>query len=300
MDEKYTLGIYSYHGKINTIQFSKLPEQLKMNNISANGVLLKLLMGKIRICDRNDDMLFNQKVNYTVLPYERETSHSYRQFNKVLGIDVNDDESRELCDKFFLRDRRNKYVYEHMLNEITQYFVVKDISPCEGFVHLYRTLEFMSYSFPLIYASKSKDYRGSYESMKKFFKGGEGMGELKFLGYFLKELFADEQMMYDFEFEILFDIEEVDILREDFHKSIKMDLYTFENNTLNVKFSNIKDIFVEMRNKYFHMLIGQGNNNFLDMDYNKNDLFRCLNPVFLNWISCIYIKIIQHGLSLYD
>ena len=300
MADKYNLGMYSYQGRINYSLYPKLPAQLKFDSVSACGVLLQLMMGKVTICDQKDVVLKNQKINYTKLPYESCGIHSYEQFNEIFGIDVRDDESRNACNKYMLRDRKNNFVYEHMLNELTQYFVVCDKSPCEGFVHLYRMLEFMGYSFPMIYASKSKDYRGSYESLKKFFQGGDGMGELKFLGYFLDELFKDELTTYDFEFEFLFDIGEIENLRKDFTQAIPWDWYTFENDTLTVQFRNVKNLFVETRNKYFHMLLGKGNNNFLDMRYEKNDLFKSMNPIFVNWISCIFVKIIQHGLSLYD
>ena len=252
------------------------------------------------IYDLYGKQVLNQNVDYTKLPYVVVKRHSYKQFSEVLGIDITDEEACDLCNRYLIRDRRNLFVYEHVLNELSHAFSVLKTSPCESFVHLYRTLEFMSYSFPLIYASKSKKYLGSYNSLKEFFKGGDGMGELKFLGYFLDTLFTEEPTTYDFEYEVLFESISVDSLREDFKKAIKQDFFVFEGNTLTVKFRNIKDIFVEVRNKYFHMLLGQGTNNFLDMNYDKTELFKALNPVFINWISCIFVKIVQHGLSLYD
>lgn len=176
-----------------------------------------------------------------------------------------DEECRNICNRFMLYDRTNNFVYERILNELTQYFVVNELSPCEGFVHLYRTLEFMSYSFPLIYASKSKSYRGTYDSLKKFLAGDSG-GELKFFDKFLKEIF-------------------------------KTNFFTFDENTLTFKFKNEMELFIEIRNRYFHMLLGQGRNNFLNMEYDKNDLFRSLNPVFINWLVFIFVKIVQHGIE---
>ena len=130
--------------------------------------------------------------------------------------------------------------------------------------------------------------------------GGAGTGELKFLSHFLKELFEDDSYTYNYECEILFLTEDIEYLREDFKEAIKLDLFIFENDTLVIKFKNIIDIFVEIRNRYFHMLLGQGKNNFLDIRYDKNELFSALNPIFLNWLSVIFVKILQHGLSLYD
>ena len=57
------------------------------------------------------------------------------------------------------------------------------------------------------------------------------------------------------------------------------------------------ELFLEIRNRYFHMLLGQGRNNFLNLDYDKNDLFNSLNPIFVNWLVIIFVKIIQHSLE---
>lgn len=300
MDDKYNLGTYSYASKVNSLKYSYLPEQLKMDSISGLGVLLQLLMGKVVIYGENGTMLVNQKYNYTRLPYERCVYHSYKQFNEILGIDVRDEDNRTWCNKCLLRERTNSFIYEHILNELTQYFAINGKSPCEGFVHLYRTLELISYSFPLIYASKSKSYQGTYDSLKKLFQGDSKMGELKFFRNFLKELFEDEAVTYNYEFEILFDIDHFEYFRDDLNKALNIQSYFFEGNTLTVKFGNVIDIFIGVRNKYFHMLLGQGNNNFLDMRYEKNEMFKSMNPVFLNWISCIFIKVIQYKLSLYE
>lgn len=298
MDNTYTLGLYTY--KAGFEQNENIPKQLMGSNLSAGAVLLELLIGKSIIFNKKNILVFESTINYSKLPATNDTTDLLMQFSEVLGVDLEKESSRELCDNYFRRDRRNGYVYERVLNEFSQYFIVSEISPCEGFVHLYRILEYMSYSFPMIYAAKSKNYKGSYDSMKKFFLGGDNAGELKFLGYFLKELFDDEPTTYEFEFEILVESDNIDELRRDFEEAVKMDIFTFENNTLEIKFKNIKDIFVEIRNKYFHMLLGKGNDNFIGIDYCINDLFRSLNPIFVNWISCIFVKIIQYGISQVD
>lgn len=179
MDIGYTLGTFQYQSESEINQLDDLPEQLKINNISSCGVLLELAMGKIQILNRHGECLYSQKTNYTKLPAVETNDNLYDQFNELLNTNILDYACREICDKFLIYERKNNFVYEHILNELTQYFVVNDVSPCEGFVHLYRTLEFMSYSFPLIYASKSRNYRGTYDSLKKFL-GGDGSGELKF------------------------------------------------------------------------------------------------------------------------
>ena len=299
MEIDYVLGLYSYKVRVDYSKFMELPESLKPGGYSVCALLLLLLLGKIDIMDENGEILYEQKVDYTKLPMSQETSFSYDQINNILGINVLDDESRNICNKYFIRDRKNSFVYEHILNEMTQYFISHINSPCEGFVHLYRMLEFMSYSFPLIYATKTKDYMGSYNSLKKFLKGGENTGELKFFGYFLRELFKDDEATYQYEFEVYVDSAHIEELKRDLLEAIPMDFYNFDNSTIVIKFGDVKDLFVDIRNKYFHMLLGQGSNNFLNMQYDKNDLFRSLNPIFVNWLSIIFIEIFQQGLLLY-
>lgn len=295
MDDEFTLGIYKYKCNIAGSELPDLPEQLKMENISPCGVLLELIMGKMDVLNSHGELMYRQQTNFAKLPAQIQTSHTYEQFNEILNTDILDQECRNICNRFMIYDRTNNFVYEHILNELTQYFAVNESSPCAGFVHLYRVLEFMSYSFPLIYASKSKSYRGTYDSLKKFLAGDSG-GELKFFGKFLKELFADD-IVYQYEFEVYIDSEHIEELKKEFKEIFKTDFFTFEENTLTFKFKDVMELFLESRNRFFHMLLGQGRNNFLNMAYDKNDLFRGLNPVFTNWLVFIFVKIVQHGIE---
>lgn len=292
--QQYTLGTYKYECRDPINHLDMLPEQLKMNHISSCGVLLELVMGGMKILNSHGENLCNQNSNFTKLPAEDQSNLCYDQFSEVLNTNILDESCRRICNRFMIYDRTNNFVYEHILNELTQFFVVNTLSPCEGFVHLYRALEFMSYSFPLIYASRSKNYRGTYDSLKKFMSGDSG-GELKFFNKFLNELFRDD-IAYEFLFEVDIDSDNIEEMKGEFQEFFKIDIFTFEENVLSFKFRNTMDIFVEIRNRYFHMLLGQGKNNFFNMEYDKRDLFKCLNPIFVNWLVIIFVKIIQHGL----
>lgn len=295
MTDVFALGIYKYRCKIRNNELLQLPDQLKMPNTSSCGILLELVMGKMEILNSNGEILYDQETNYAKLPAEIQNTHTYEQFNEILNTDVLDNTCRSICNRFMLYDRTNNFIYEHILNELTQYFLVHQSSPCEGFVHLYRALEFMSYSFPLIYASKSRSYRGTYDSLKKFLSG-DGGGELKFFEKFLKEIF-DSDIAYQYEFEVYVDSDNIEELKSEFQEIFKIDFFTFEGNTLVFKFRNVMELFIGIRNRYFHMLLGQGKNNFLNIEYDKNDLFRSLNPIFVNWLVIIFVKIIQHGIE---
>lgn len=301
MDNSYTLGIYNYKLKFKYDYYKNLPKELDIKKHSPICILLELIMGNVVISNHDNKILYNESTDYTKLPMCKKGRSLYKQFETVLGIDEFDEEKIRICDKFFVRERKNTFVYQQVLNELSNFFVCHKYSPCEGFIHLYRSLEFLSYSFPLVYTSHSKSFKGSYTSLKKFFNDdNKNISELEFFENFLKELYKNYDMEYKFPFEILVRGSKVENLKREFCKCIDGNYYVFENNTLVIEFQNIRKIFNDLRNKYFHMSIGQKQKNFLCLDYNKNDLFYSLNPIFVNWISCIFVKIVQHGISEYD
>ena len=169
-------------------------------------------------------------------------------------------------------------------------------SPIEAFIHIYRALEFMSYSFPLIYASKSKDYRGSYNSLKKFMDG-DSSGELSFFKTFLKELFKNN-ILFEYEFEMYFLSDNEDLIEQELQRVIQKAYYTFDGNTMRIRFVNIVDLIVTLRNRYFHMLLGQGTDNFYDVRYDKREIFCAMNPIFINWLTMVYKEIVIYSIGI--
>lgn len=299
MSDYFDLGIYRYKKNYET-ELQDLPQTFTMNTISLSALIMQLLMGKISILSSKDDsLLFNDDVNYTMLPCVEQDNVELKHFEDALGLEVNlgTSEINKTLDTFFNKDRKNTFIYERVLNELSEYFVKNSKSPCEGFVHLYRLLEFMSYSFPLIYASISIDYKGTYENFKKFFKN-DGSGELKFFKNFLVDLFKDDTSVINYPFEIEIESENAFEVLKDFKKSISAnEHYEIKDEKIRIKFDSVHTIFIEIRNKYFHMLIGSGQNNFLEIDYDKNDLFRAVNPIILNWFAIIFMKILSNRIK---
>ena len=66
MAAEYTLGTYRYQCKIREDQLTKLPDQLKMGSISSCGVLLELVMGKMRILDCHGEKLYDQSFLHSI------------------------------------------------------------------------------------------------------------------------------------------------------------------------------------------------------------------------------------------
>lgn len=288
-------GIYIYEDSFINTKDAHLPNELVLSDvISVEAVLIRLLCGTINIkyMNRENQEVIVQRINYSLPGNMENSTFKNKIFRDFFSFEYFRKTEKKNIDKYLNFNRRNHFVHEELLSELTSAIVWLKISPIESFVHIYRALEFISYAFPLIYASKSMDYRGSYEKLKKFMSG-DSDGELKFLKMFLMELFKDN-ILFNYEFDILFISNNMELIREEFQMIISSNYYVFEGETLKIRFANIADLLITLRNRYFHMLIGKGMNNFYDIRYDKREVFYALNPIFINWIAMIYKEIVSY------
>lgn len=284
----------------------EIPDGLKLGSCSMEAIILRLLLGKVTIQRANGSRRVPQNKNFTVLSYQYVRRLNYHTFNTALGVDdLKEEEAKRVCDKYFLHNRRNSYVHERILNEISWYFIQEKFSPMEAFVHLYRCFEFISYSFPMVYAATSQNYKGTYDNLKKFMEGN-GAGELKFFRNFLESLFKSEPLVLEYIFDI--EIRSPDLLeiREEMNRiltqgKIRYDLdedSQLKADIFKIAFKDMGSLLSLLRNRYFHLLNGSEQLNFESLRYDINDLFRAFNPYILNWIGVIFSRIVQSGYDL--
>lgn len=296
--ESIQKGIYTYEN-ITGIDDSKLPGELVVNErIPNEAVLIRLLCGTliVKYNANGEEKEIAQNTNYSVPGKTNNESFSQNIFRDFFCLTKFNKAERRTIDNYIKMNRRNHFVHENLLSELTSAIIWQETSPIESFVHIYRALEFISYSFPLIYASKSIDYRGTYEKLKKFMNG-DTSGELKFFKLFIKELFKDNILM-DYEFEAYFLNGCETKVETELHRITDTIYYNFEGNTMKIRLANIMDLIVTLRNRYFHMLVGQGKENFYDTSYDKRDLFSALNPMFINWLTLIYKEIVDYSVGM--
>ena len=297
LDNCFRFGLFQYYEKSSS--FISLPEKLKGINMVPSCAILQLFMGAITIFDEKDKRVYRPKYNFIELPLIEGKKRKITLNDYKVAFGVDDFEEKTKIDNYLLRDQKNNYIYKNFLHELTLALVYLDKSPCESFVHIYRMLEFISYTFPLIYVSRSKNYKGSYDSLKKFF-GDDDSGELKFFSRYLDELFVGEdEDVKSVTFEIILQSDHVERLVKDFKMSIDLDKdsYQIDDCYLKINFLNMRSLLVNLRNKYFHMLAGREGACFQDEGYNINDLFASINPYFINWLASIYVKIFQYGIQ---
>lgn len=185
-------GIFIYKDNLSAGDHAGLPTELIISDIVSNeAVLIRLLCGTLMITYSvgENQIRMEQKKNYSVPGTLENRSFKNKIIKDFFSFEKYRKTEKQSINKYITSNRRNHFVHGELLSELTNALIWLETSPIESFVHIYRTLEFISYSFPLIYASKSMDYRGSYEKLKKFMSG-DSDGELKFLKTFLKELFS--------------------------------------------------------------------------------------------------------------
>lgn len=291
------IGIYEYQERFSDLRQDKLPLSMQLSTATNEALLLRILLGQINF-KKNSGTLIKSRTNYLRLPYAPTGSITYGVIGDMFSnsdnqIDIV--ENKRDIDNYFNQNRRNHNVHEKVLFEISNYFVNQKQSPITAFAHLYRCLEYMAYSFPMLYAAKSKNYKGSFNDLKKFFSG-EAAGELRFFQKFLKVLFDDEETTLSYKFEINLSLSDsLDNLKRDCAIIYTSVPYVIENGILEIKFENVLNFFITTRNRFFHMLIGKGQENFSSIDYDIGEYFQSINPCMLNWLSIIIQKISVYG-----
>jgi hypothetical protein len=297
-----SLGIYEYKDRFLDEKQKKLPSLMQLPNSTYEALLLRLLLGQIDIRKEGEKTYIELMNNYCRLPYQKRKTPTYNSINRVFRtggnpIDITSKHSQQLINMYFSKNRNNVEIHKKVLFELSCCFINQDKAPITVFAHLYRCLEYMSYSFPMIYASKSRNYRGTFDDLKSFLSGKDD-SELKFFKQFILVLFQDEFYTLRYTFDITLTLNyPITNLLSDCEKIYKKDLFISEpeNKIIHVPFCNMLDFFVTTRNRYFHMQIGKGMNNFETTEYDINEYFLSINPYFLNWLALIIQKIISYG-----
>ena len=281
------------------INNGNIPSELVIRDeVAYEALLIRLLCGTLKvkfpICGEYSEII--QLTNYSIPGRIVNRIFKKKIVKDFFSLDHYRHSEQRAINEYIRINRRNNFVHRQLLSELTNAIITMDNSPIESFVHIYRALEFMSYSFPLIYASKSMDYRGSYKHLKDFM-GGESERELKFFKRFLQVLFKDNYI-YEYEFDAFFMNGTEQLIANEFQRVIKANYYSFDGNTMHIKFANVVDLVITIRNHFFHMLIGKGGDNFYDTSYDKRDIFEALNPMFINWLTIIYREIASYSVGI--
>lgn len=191
----------------------------------------------------------------------------------------------------------NHLFCQNLLTEFC-FFLYQTRKGCHtaAFAHVYRTLELVSYTFPLVYAATSTNFLKSYDALRSYFAGDGKQGELKFLQRFVEVVFDGDPILNT---STDLDVTALDnVTRDKIYESLKKVLaevknVTSDDNLKRVTVPNrrmIEAIYV-IRNRFFHFATGGHQENIKSLEIVHPDaFFENFNKQAATWIVMIYFK----------
>ncbi|WP_339865366.1 hypothetical protein [uncultured Algoriphagus sp.] len=267
-------------------------------------ILVRLLTGTLKIKDQITGSQFVQKNNYSKTDYSENRVISMRPVRDCLDVGLSEVHLSQYITNSI--HYGNKKLFKNFLLELSHFFLCKENnSHLSGFLHLYRSLEFISYCFPLFYASRSKDYHGTFNTLKGYFKGSDG--ERDFLKKFVNEHLFKTDPILDIQLHI--PINAVNpILQKQFYdaflkiqsqnrKQIEL-INSLPNYEIITNRKSLISIMISLRNRNFHLLEGDYNDNLTSEElYDFDGFYSNFNEIFLNWIALIYFKLLNKAVE---
>lgn len=290
--------IITHKEPLSSRKLSKLPPSLNLNTTKyKEAILFRLLTGSSNIeYDYFGTVTtIKQRLPLFNSSNKKNKNISKKIFKKYLkGSSLN---TADLGTYFENVKNTNYQLFDELLYEYSHYFINSQKgSHVNAFINTYRILEYISYSFPLVHASTSKNYQGTYTSLQSYFtKDG---GELQFLKTFVGKMFDGDPILSS----------TVDIDIDTPNLESKKKIYKFYKRLLSqyspicddglyrisIKYVDVIDIVKFIRNRYFHFAIG-GQENIKTSDIIYPDLFfKQINRHAINWFSIIYFEILKY------
>lgn len=285
--------MFTYRESIPTYYLRNTSQALQIQ--STNFIeykLIRLLLGIIDI-ELDDGTIINQRNNYASIPSAINTRQSLRTLRDSIAPNSLQDFENYLIKS----NTNNRGLIQEILTEFSFYIdCIQNKKQTQAFLHLYRTFEFISYSFPLIHASISRNYKGTFANLKSYFK--DNVNEISFLNKFVEKFLENDPVL---ETSVDVNIRNVDqATQNQLYATIKRIFssqtylnFDDQNQSLNYEYKDTFNLFYFIRNRYFHFALGGQTNISSHSIRNPEFLFEHFNPGFSNWITYLYIEILR-------
>jgi len=294
-----SLYLFDFSDPIPANHRASLPPYLHVNAATTYDILLlRLLTSTIEITNKKISKRIRLTHNFTTFPFHQVSRKSARQIRSLLTpFSIAD--YVKYSQKFY---GRNIIFYHNLLQELTFYFNYSYLQQYQSaFVNLYRSLEYLSYSFPLIHSSHFSNYIGSFTALRSYLLNDK-TGELKFFEKFVEKIFQGTpylSLTTNFNFPHP-DVNVANNCYDSFYAQMNTADWTTANratHSLSIENSKLLGLFINARNRYFHFASG-GQRNISNTDLKDPDFFfENINPKFLNWIAFIYSTVIRESLD---
>lgn len=195
----------------------------------------------------------------------------------------------------------NSSLYRDIFFEFCGYFHARSQeNDLQGFVHLYRILERVSFCLPLLWAARAPDYQKSFDALKKYFADPK-TGELKVLERFIEDFVDQSERQTNATFNFA---SAHSIWKERYYTTLfglVKDSPYFDSATaydqIVVHFEGVFDIMITCRNRYFHALTGKAQFFNIEQMPDADEFFGILNENFANWLAFLLFKVFENELE---
>lgn len=254
-------------------------------------LLIRLLLGTATVAKGNTRR--KQEVDYSSLPATVQTKSPAVAVNDFLS-DYSIGGSVNRLIKLTLGDNRD--FYKEVISEFMNYQIqtIKG-NNTSAFVFLYRILERISYSVPLLYSSTQSDYRGTFNDLKSILNA-DSEGELglfkKFLGKgrFIDPLKLEVAQKISFSTISGHGANYYNLTSTRFTKFVSTDQ---ANDEVEIKFSDIPEFLITIRNRFFHSRTGDGKKNITTIEMPDSDeYFGKINPIIASFLAIVTLQTI--------
>lgn len=276
---------YTYDG----LTYSSMGSLPKNAEKSSQFLLVRLLSGTASVS--NGKFTAKQRTDYSQLPPTLQTKKlSGAVVDFLLTYGVGGD-PKSFIQKTIIDNRK---FYQDLLGEFSNYYLQEQRgNQTAAFVFLYRILEKLSYSVPLLYCATQRDYVGTFNELKALFDD-RIKGELGLFKKFINQGRFIDPIKLDISYQLRFsssrghEAKYFDLTRKHHSDYISEDSNTHQ---LEIKFRQVPELLIKLRNRFFHSLTGEDKHNIrIEEILDPDEFFACVNPVFCSFLSIVTLQ----------
>ena len=243
---------------------------------------------------------FKFRKDYLQLPYGKRSRVSLSALLQNLPTEM----TYEDVVSYFASLRSNEKFYSVVEFELISCLIARERENyLEAYIFLYRLIEGISFSIPLIYMSRTKSFQKTFRSLQACMPKSDKEGELLFFRRFIDSHWKSENF-YRSTIDINLMLVDVEDLR-----GVYFDLYKkhapergiageVEDEQIAIKFPYFLDFLISIRNRYFHFLQGTWQENIESSEIVFPDLFfKPLVDIGLNWIALALFEVIKFDMD---
>jgi len=272
---------------------ARLPTSLQLSPIPVfyKALVLRLLAGTTRIkCNKTNETI-RQYNNYSILgrtPNTRITKSILEAITTPVSL-------ADYDKRIQATNAHNFSFYSEIYFEFCSYFFEQYRNNyLAAFVHLYRVLERVAYSFPMFWAARAKTYRQSFDTLKAYFNDPK-IGELGVFKRFVPDFVDAASLRATFNINIVsafpdWQKRHYDLLVQLGGNDVASSV---PNSQVTIRYKIMIDLMIVVRNRYFHALTGHSNSFDSEQMVDANEFCSFLNEDLANWLAFILFQIFE-------